>query len=398
MKLKQQPDDFQVEELTEVIPGGQGNHSLYRLEKRGLTTLDAIAVVRRRWKIDRRRLSFGGLKDRHANTVQYFTILHGPQRRLTHPGLHVEFLGKASEPYSSKNVRANRFRITLRDLTAAEITSAEQALHEIRRDGVPNYFDDQRFGSVGEDGEFVARLLVQGRFEDALRLALTGPYEHDRQAQKKEKAVLRGHWGEWTICRERLPQGQACRVVEHLAARPDDFKGAFGRLAPELRSLYMAAYQSHLWNRMLARWLEQRLRPEQLIFVRLQLGQVPMQRDLDEAQRRELTTLMLPLPSARERLDPTDPRLNLLEGILAEEGLIVSQMKIKDMREMFFSRGERAALCILDNLNHEVGTDEINSGSCKLILNFDLPRGCYATLVVKRLQEAGRKRSPAARG
>jgi tRNA pseudouridine13 synthase len=106
--------------------------------------------------MERRRVSFGGLKDRHARTVQYFTILHGPQRRLTHSGLNVEFLGRVEEPFTSKNIRGNRFHITLRDLTAPEIASAEQTLEEIRRDGVPNYFDDQRFGSVGEDGQLVA--------------------------------------------------------------------------------------------------------------------------------------------------------------------------------------------------------------------------------------------------
>jgi tRNA pseudouridine13 synthase len=386
MKLKQQPEDFQVEELTEVVPGGQGNHSLYRLEKRGLTTLDAIEVIRRRWKIDRRRLSFGGLKDRHAQTVQYFTILHGPQRRLTHPGLKVEFLGKASEPYTSKDVRANRFRITLRDLTAAEIASAEQALLEVRRDGVPNYFDDQRFGSVSADGEFVAHLLVQGRFEDALRLALTGPYEHDRKAQKKEKAILRDRWGDWSTCRERLPPGQARQVVEYLAAWPDDFKGAFGRLAPELRSLYMAAYQSHLWNRMLARWLQEHCRSDQLVTVSLKLGDVPMHRNLQEDQRIELAGLNLPLPSAREKLDVGDPRFALMQSVLAEEGLAPAQLRIRGSREMFFSKGHRAAICNPTGLKYEARGDEKHVGNQKLILTFELSRGSYATLVLKRIQ------------
>src|SRR5262249_1033824 len=157
-------------------------------------------------------------------------------------GLRVEFLGKVPESYTSNHIRGNRFQITLRDLGPTESAAAEQALEEIRRDGVPNYFDDQRFGSVGADGRFVARLLVQGRFEDALRVALTGPYEHDRQAQKKEKAILRTHWGDWATCQKRLRSGPARRVVEYLFAHADDFQGAFLRLSPELRGLYLGAY------------------------------------------------------------------------------------------------------------------------------------------------------------
>ena len=387
MKVKQQPEDFQVEELTDLVPGDQGNRSFYRLDKRGLTTLDALEVIRRRWKIDRRRVSFGGLKDRHAQTVQYFTILHGPERQLTHPGLKVEFLGKVSEAYTSKNIRGNRFQITLRNLTSAEIASAEQTLHEIRREGVPNYFDDQRFGSVGEDGQFVARLLVQGQFEDALRLALTGPYEHDRQGQKKEKAILRTHWGDWASCKKRLPPGQARRVVEYLTVHPDDFKGAFARLSPELRSLYFGAYQSHLWNRMLARWLREHCRPDQLVAVSLKLGNVPMHRSLEESQRAELAGLNIPLPSAREKLDASDPRFALMQGVLAEEGLTPAQLKIKGCREMFFSKGQRPALCNVSGLEYETRSDEKHMGKKKLVLTFVLARGCYATLVVKRIQE-----------
>src|ERR1700736_4400320 len=109
MILKQAPEDFQVEELTDVQPD-TGPFSLYRLEKQGWTTPDALQAVRRRWKLDLRRLSYGGLKDRHAWTVQFLTIFHGPRRRLTHHGISLEYLGQVPAPYTSQDIRANRFR------------------------------------------------------------------------------------------------------------------------------------------------------------------------------------------------------------------------------------------------------------------------------------------------
>src|SRR5262249_25214004 len=176
MKLKQQREDFQVEELTDFAPSS-GNFALYRLEKRGWSTPDALAAIRRRWKIEPRRISYGGLKDRHAWTVQYFTIFHGPRRGLEHHQVHVQYLGQAPAAYTSPDIRANRFRLTLRSFALAEVAAAQQALEEVRGEGVPNYFDDQRFGSVSAGSAFVARLLVLGRFEEALHLALTAPYE-----------------------------------------------------------------------------------------------------------------------------------------------------------------------------------------------------------------------------
>jgi tRNA pseudouridine13 synthase len=389
MKLKQRPDDFQVEELTARAPADEGAFAFYRLEKSGWSTPDALAALRRRWKLEPRRLSYGGLKDRHARTVQYLTVFHGPRRGLKHHDIQVTYLGQLPQPYLSQDVLANRFRLVVRDLSPQDVEHARQALAEVRAQGVPNYFDDQRFGSVGQDHEFIARLMVLGQFEQALRLALTAPYEHDRAAQKQEKAILRDLWGDWQACKDRLPRSHARSLVDYLLHHPTDFRGALARLRPELRGLYLSAYQSHLWNRMLALWLRQHCPAEQLQPVDLQLGTVPMHRELDAAVFPELEKLLLPLPSARLKLDVADARLPLVRAILTEEGLELKQMQIKGIRELFFSRGDRAALCRPNELQAEAAEDEHHRGRRKMTLSFELPRGCYATLIVKRVFQAG---------
>jgi tRNA pseudouridine13 synthase len=385
MKVKQLPEDFHVEELTDVTPTGAGPFAFYRLEKRGWTTPDALAVVRRRWKIEPRRIAFAGLKDRHAVTVQFLTILHGPRCNLQQAGLRLDYLGPLPRPYTSADSRGNRFRLVVRNLSADDVSRARVALDEVRADGVPNYFDDQRFGSVRPGEEFIARLLVRGDFEAALRLALTGPYEHDRAAARQEKALLQAHWGDWPVLAGKLPRGPTRAPVEHLLRHAGDFRGAFLRLRPELRTLYLSAYQSHLWNRVLARRVEVGCRPEQVLRVGAKLGAVPMWRHLDADQRRELAALMLRLPSARQKLDPADPRAPLVQAVLAEEGLEQRQLQVKGVRELFFSKGERAALCLPADLEAASAADELHAGREKLLLGFDLPRGSYATLVIKRI-------------
>jgi tRNA pseudouridine13 synthase len=154
---------------------------------------------------------------------------------------------------------------------------------------------------------------------------------------------------------------------------------------PDLQGLYVSAYQSHLWNRMLARWLREHCRPEQLIDITLRLGKVPMHNDLDEDRFEVLAALQLPLPTSRTRLDLSDPRAALVDAVLSEEGLRPDQLKLKGSRKMFFSKGERAALCTPADLAGRAEPDELHRGRSKLVLSFDLPRGCYATLIVKRL-------------
>jgi tRNA pseudouridine13 synthase len=385
MKLKQIPEDFEVEELPSLQPGDHGTFSCYRLEKKGWTTPDALAAVRRRWKIEHRRLSYGGLKDRHAHTFQFFTIFHGPRRNLQHHNITVTYLGQLAEAYRSQHIAANRFRIVLRALDRRIVERLPKALEQVREIGLPNYFDDQRFGSVGGDQEFVARLLVLGRFEDALRQALTAPYEFDNAEQKREKAILREHWHDWETCMNRLPRGHARILVSYLVSRPDDFRGAVARLPPDLRMLYLSAYQSHLWNRMLVRWIRHNCPAESLVDVSLQLGRVTMPRSLEALTLEQLGNLKLPLPSARLKLPSADPRLGVVQEVLAEEGLELKQLQIKGVRELFFSKGERDAWMRPAHLHFEIADDDRHHGKAKCILQFELPRGCYATLVVKRI-------------
>jgi tRNA pseudouridine13 synthase len=385
MNAKQSPEDFRVEERCGVTPSSDGDYAMYRLEKRGWTTPDALAAVRRRWRIDPWRLSYGGLKDRHATTVQYITILRGPQRRFTQEGVALTYLGQLPHPFLSEHIVGNRFVIALRDATAEQIESAYAALDEVRRFGVPNYFDDQRFGSVSDGGPFMARALVLGDAEAALKIALTAPYRFDRTDAKREKSLLRQHWGSWARLKQLLPPSHARSLVDFLGGHPDDFLGAIARLRPDLRGLYLSAYQSHLWNRMLAGWLQAHIRAGQLVDVPMRPGPLPMFRCLTEAEQAQLAALELPLHSHRIRLEDTDPRKPFFDAVLAEEGLTQEQFKLKGPRELFFSKGERHALCLPVELAAEATVDETHPGRQKLTLNFDLPRGSYATLIVKRI-------------
>jgi tRNA pseudouridine13 synthase len=385
MKLKQSPDDFRVEELSNDLLSGEGSFSFYRLEKTGWTTPDAIQAIRRLWQIDWRRISYGGLKDRHAVTSQYLTIFRGPQKNLAHERIRLTYLGRRSEPFTAADILANRFTIVLRDLREAELTAAVGRLGEVADAGLPNYFDDQRFGSIGEKREFVAKEMVFGRFERALWLALAAPYEFDRSEARREKQTLRDLWGRWPECKAKLPKGHARSLVDYLVTHPTDFKGAVARLRPELQGLYLSAYQSYLWNRMLAHWLTQNLGSQNLAAVELKLGRVPVPVSVAHERRVEWEALLLPLPSARLKPDPSAAWSGVVDDVLKDEGLTLGELKIKGLQKPFFSKGERAGCVRPAGLEHEAAADDRNPGRTRLTLRFDLPRGSYATMLVKRI-------------
>lgn len=386
MKIKCRPEDFEVEELAEITLA-DGPFAVYRLTKRSLGTPEAITAVQRRWKLLRRQISYGGLKDKHAVTRQWVTIHRGPRRDLKQDQLSLEYQGQAAKPFGPQEIAGNRFRIVLRDLTEPAAQSVLAAIQQLATTGVPNYFDDQRFGSLGVSGEFIARPWCQGDYERALWLAIADVNPHDRPHDRDEKRILKQHWNHWPECKAALPKSSRRSIVTYLVDHPTDFRRAFALLPVDMRSLYLAAFQSDLWNRCLAVWLRQRIPAEALDEVELDTGRFPMPRELPADVPAEYFTQQLPLPSARLHLDDS-PLLPLYEGVLAEQQIELRELRVKYPRDSFFSKGERTAVLQVRPETAQAGDDEEYPGRRKITLQFSLPRGAYATMAIKRLMMA----------
>lgn len=376
MLVKQLPSDFQVDECTDWVHEPSGEFAVYRLAKENYTTYDALTVVRKRWHTPVQRLSIGGLKDRHAKTTQYFTILHGPKQDLAQNGLAVTYLGQSLTPFESTDIRANRFTITLRAIAADAVSTLSARLDRLPDIRLPNYFDDQRFGSV-VDGEFIARAMVLGEFEHALLLALVAPYEFDRHSMKQEKNVLRQHWGDWSRCLKSVRTPDTVHVLRSLL-RGSDFRAACLQLPEDMLILYLHAWQSHLWNRCLDRWLRSAsTRVEREVVLKTGtyalLGEEIWPEDV------------LPLPSARLKPTQQESWWPHLAATMAEAGVELSQMLIPGVRKPFFSKGERNTTFAVRNVASTITPDERHPGQMKLNVVFELPRGHYATIVLKYL-------------
>lgn len=385
MKLKQIPEDFQVEELT-GLRWGDGPFSIYLMTKRSLGTPEAIEIVQRRWNLSRQQVSYGGLKDRHAVTKQFVTIKGGPHHHLRDTAVELEFLGKSRKPFTPHEIAGNRFTITMRDLDAEALQRAEQALQEVTETGVPNYFDDQRFGSYGAAKEFIAQWWCKGNYERALWLAIADANSHDLSEEKKQKKFLRDHWKDWKLCKEKLGKSHRRSIITYLVDHPDDFRGALALIKVDLRGIYLSAFQSAVWNAMLAAWLRRETKPQQLVDVELKLGKVPFTRSLFPDQIKRMHRFVLPLPSARLKLDP-GPLSDLIDEVMPRFGLELREMRLKFPRDSFFSKGERPAFSFPQRLKWSSAEDEKHPGKRKLTMRFELGRGAYATILVKRITE-----------
>ncbi|MEN9554142.1 MAG: tRNA pseudouridine synthase [Planctomycetota bacterium] len=386
MKLRCTPDDFHVEELTSVSPAG-GPFAFYRLTKTSIGTPEAIHALTERWKIARHRISYGGLKDRHAVTIQHLTIHNGPRQSLQQKSIHLEYLGQVSAPFTSAMISANRFGLVLRDMHTDAVQQAQTAVRTVARTGLPNYFDDQRFGSLGNSGQWIAREWCLGNWERALWLALADPHADDSSSERRQKQILRDNWGRWPECQQMLERSHRRSIITYLSdkvkvGRDPDYRGAIARISVDLRGLYLSAWQSALWNRLLNEYLRANCPAEELRSQTLASGDVVF--PMAWSGLAEPAAIELPLPSAR--IDRPEGEIgDLLDRVLTAENIELRQIRVKYPRDSFFSKGSRRAVIHPSNLDCSAETDELYPGRKKLRLNFELPRGSYATILVKRL-------------
>ncbi|QEH37636.1 tRNA pseudouridine synthase D [Aquisphaera giovannonii] len=393
MKVKREPEDFRVDERIAVRPAERGRYVLYRLSKRGLGTIEAVDLICRRWNLAGRRVSYGGLKDRHAVTTQYLSILEGPDRPIREPSFELEPVGRLDVPYGPQHFDGNRFGIVLRDMAEADAASAIDALERLPADGLPNYFDDQRFGSVGFSGEFIGHAWLKGDHERALRLALAEPTPFDRSGVKAQKAVVRRHWRDWAEAKARLDRSSTRSIVTYLVDHPEDFRGAFARLKRELRTLYFSAFQSHLWNLLLSAWIDRMTRPDQRVPVDLKVATLTFPRGLDEGQREAFRAAAIPLPSARTP-EPAGSMGELAREVLTPFQLEWKDLRVRHLKDVFLSKGSRAAIVYPEDVRAATEDDGLHPGRKALRMGFSLGKGSYATILVKRITGAAGAASP----
>lgn len=162
-RIRSRPEDFRVEEVLGFEADGEGPHVLLTVEKREANTRWAAEQLARHAGIPAREVGYAGLKDRHAVTVQHFTL--NLDRRpepdwsaLAGSGIKVLKSLRHRRKLKIGALQGNRFRLLLRELNGPT-ESLLPRLQAIKAEGVPNYFGPQRFGRGAANLEKAAAAL-----------------------------------------------------------------------------------------------------------------------------------------------------------------------------------------------------------------------------------------------
>ena len=401
MRYKVQPEDFTVEERLRLPCVPRGGFAVYRVHKRGVTTLSVRTQMARTLGVPESAVIFPALKDKEAVAVQHAAVrtagsgqsnlsltVGGPEE-IVGGGFMARFLGHSLRSLTPADIVANHFTLVLRDLSAEEMAHIQERLAQVAQFGLPNYFDQQRFGSLAPGEEPIGKRILQRDAEGALRAYLTQRFVGDPAPVRKFKTFAAEHWGDWEKVFEAAPRPSNYRsVLTYLRDHPAGYRKALNLITQRLLSLYLAAYQSLLWNRMAGRYLAACWgATSEVGLPRVEVAGewLPLYYELPPHLERDVA---IPLPDHRAVYEAGQDNIlsRIAEQVLAEEGVAQSDLKARVLKKAYLPRGQRALLLFPQDMSVcPPEPDERFPGQSKLSLTFTLPRGSYATLVIKAL-------------
>jgi len=382
--IKETPEDFRVEEIPLYFPCGTGEHTYAEIEKRGVTTLDAIRRLSRALGVPDREIGYAGMKDSRGITRQTLSLPRVEPDRLLSlslPGIRILSASRHGNKLKPGHLAGNRFCIRVRGTTEDAIKKAWLVLEVLSARGVPNYFGRQRYGGLG-NSHLVGRAILRGDLREAIDRIIGDPEAvRDERWRNAVEAYRRG---DLAASLESFPGH--CRtereILLRLIKRPEAYERALDGVSPRLKKLYLSAYQSSLFDRVLERRIDR--------IDSLEAGDLAFRHDngacfLVEDPAAELDRVKDfrisasgPMFGRKMKLPEGLPR-EREEAVLREEGLDLPMFGLPGGLGM---EGERRPLRIpLKELS-------IRMDEAGLILGFSLPKGAYATSVLREVMKS----------
>lgn len=408
--LREEPEDFRVRELEQFAaepidaPAEKYQHLLVRVELRRWDTNDFARELSNRLGISRERVSWAGTKDKHAVTTQLFSVKGiEPEDLPEISNAEIEVVGRTGRSILFGDLAGNAFEIRVRNPThPGNATAITDALRKFGggRVGIPNYFGQQRFGSRRPVSHEVGLAMVREDWERAVLTYVGNPSEREPEKTQAAREFV-DETRDWAKALDQMPGylGYERSMLHELDRRTDggerpaseaDFRVALGELPDNLTRLFVNATQSYLFNRMLSERLDRGLpfdEPVEGDVVCFADNESPEGLELPDQDRTQRVTaarvesirrhcergrafVTAPLVGTQTELGEGEPG-EIEREVLADAGLEPSDFEIPDE---YTSTGTRRAILV---------RTELSLGQDPLELSFSLPKGSYATVLLR---------------
>ncbi len=160
--------DFVVSEVPLYEFSGEGEHLVLKIRKKDLTTWAMLQAISEVTGVKQRDFGYAGLKDKDGMTIQYISMPKKFEDKLENfQHNKIKILEKTYHNNKLKigHLKGNSFFIRLKKVDSVGAKKLHQAIQIIRKQGFPNYFGYQRFGRDGDNYER-GRDILEGKIKE----------------------------------------------------------------------------------------------------------------------------------------------------------------------------------------------------------------------------------------
>ena len=400
--IRQQIDDFAVEEVTNRVEKHNGRYLIVELVKRNWEIHHLIRELSRILRVSQNRFGWAGTKDRRAQTKQRISIWDMDEAdiaRVRLKDVELKVFGRSNRKISLGDLWGNRFRIIVRsiELVPDEALSRAEAISQELAKGAPNFFGVQRFGENRPVTHVVGEWILRGDIRKAALTYIAEPFSDEPEEIRKAREYVHETCDFKEGLRLYPVQFQFERaMMNHLIARPGDYPGAFRVLSPNLQKMFLHAYQSYIFNIILSRRIGRGLSINEaydgdIVCFKNEIGMPDVSR-LQKVTPDNLEGINN--LTGKGRAFVTAPLIGydtgLAEGkpgeiereVIRELDINVEGFKVPEMPELA-SKGMRREMILPFRPEFMVDEDDANPGKTKLTIEFFLPKGGYATTILR---------------
>ncbi|MEW5761380.1 MAG: tRNA pseudouridine(13) synthase TruD, partial [Candidatus Thermoplasmatota archaeon] len=294
----------------------------------------------------------------------------------------------------------NNFDVTIRDLDNPAI--AEDRMIEITNEimasnGFPNFFGIQRFGAVRPITHIVGRELINGNFEKAVFTYIGNPMKNERkEAYDARKFLEETH--DFSKALELYPKELYFerRIIAHLAKEPKDYANALRRLPQNLTMMFIHAYQSYLFNKILSKRIEEGIQLNKAYIgdtiLPIDKYGLPNQDEIINVEKENIGKVNKKITEGKAFLSAplfgSETKISSGIGgeiereVIEEEGVKNEDFIISSMPEVSSKGTRRELVGIIRELDWK-----LVDGNLKI--KFGIQRGAYATSLLREYMKTG---------
>jgi len=402
-RLKKEPEDFIVSEIfdkPEVVQNGR--FVIAEVTTRNWETNRLVRLLSKNLGISRERVGFAGTKDKRAVTTQLmsFECPADLMNRIELKDVEIRNLYTARRGIQIGDLKGNIFSIRVRECDMQKddipetIESVTSAIKKVG--GFPNYFGVQRFGVVRPITHKVGEYIIRGDLEGAVRCYVSDPAMFESEDSANARKML-AEDDDWSEAVKEMPDSLSFEkiLVEHIISSPGDWKGAIEMLPRNLQMMFVHAYQSYLFNKMLSERMRRGIPLDSPI-----LGDVIIPLDANRIPQHEnpivTTSSNIDLVSRQIRSKRAFVTISLYgsdsvisdgemgdieNSIIKAERISAKDFIVPGLSHCSSKGSRREVLCPVSDLSHRILDEGYE-------MNFSLPKGNYATCLMREFMKS----------